>query len=73
MLAAAKHWLSELVKDPDGSPSSSRVIGVLCGVVACIVALVSLALGHEYAGTVAGLVGGGASALLSRRKSEGVE
>jgi hypothetical protein len=47
------------------------VIGVLCGVVACIVALTSLAIGHEYAATVAALVGGGASALLTRRKSTG--
>ena len=64
-------WLAELIQDPDGSPSSARVIGVLCGVVACIVALVSLALGREYAATVAALVGGGASSLLVRRKSTG--
>jgi hypothetical protein len=67
------HWLAALIQDPDGSPSSARVIGVLCGVVACIVALTSLAIGHEYAATVAALVGGGASALLTRRKSEGSE
>lgn len=66
-------WLSALVQDPDGSPSSARVIGVLCGVVACIVALVGVATKHEYAATVAALVGGGASALLVRRKSEGGE
>lgn len=73
MLGAAKHWLAALVQDPDGSPSSARVIGVLCGVVACVVALTSLVIGHEYAATVAALVGGGASALLVRRKSEGSE
>ena len=65
------HWLAALIQDPDGSPSSARVIGVLCGVVACIVALASLALGREYAATVAALVGGGASSLLVRRKSTG--
>lgn len=73
MLGAAKHWLAALVQDPDGSPSSSRVIGVLCGVTACVVALAGLRTGHEYAATVAALVGGGASALLVRRKSEGGE
>ena len=70
-MSRVRAWLAELIQDPDGSPSSARVIGVLCGVVACIVALVSLALGREYAATVAALVGGGASALLTRRKSEG--
>lgn len=65
--------MTSLIQDPDGSPSSARLVGVLCGVVACVVALVSLAIGHEYAATVAALVGGGASSLLVRRKSEGAE
>lgn len=71
MLAAAKHWLSALIQDPDGSPSSARVIGVLAGLAGVGIAIAGMALNREQAATVAALMGGGAGSLLVRRRSTG--
>lgn len=66
-----KRWLSDLIADPDGSPSSTRVAALLCTVVACLVALAGVALAREQSATVMALLTGGAAAFFTRTKSDG--
>jgi hypothetical protein len=63
--------LGGLFRDPDGSVSSTRISGVLCVVVGCGVAVAGMILNREQAGTVAGLLGGGAAAFFTRKVSGG--
>ena len=64
-------WLTRLIQDPDGSPSSTRVAGLLCTLTGCAVALWGMAANREQAATITALLGGGAVTFFSRRKSEG--
>jgi hypothetical protein len=64
-----KRWLEQLVEDPDGSPSSTRVAGMLTTLTACGIAIGGVVTGHDQAGTVGALLGGGALAFFSRRRS----
>lgn len=66
-------WLTRLIQDPDGSPSSTRVAGLLCTVTGCAVALWGMAVGREQATTITALLGGGAASFFTRRKSEGTD
>ena len=66
-----RKWLRELIADPDGSPSSTRVAALLCTVAGCAVAIAGVFLGREHSNTVMALLGGGAATFFSRRKSEG--
>lgn len=64
-------WFQRLIQDPDGSPSSTRLAGLLCTVAGCAVALWGMGADREQASTVVALLGGGAATFFSRRKSEG--
>ena len=64
-------WLTHLIQDPDGSPSSTRVAGLLCTLTGCVVAVWGMVENREQASTLAALLGGGAATFFSRRKSEG--
>lgn len=66
-----RKWLRELVADPDGSPSSTRISALLCTVTACFVAVYGVATKTEQSGTVTGLLAGAAGMFFTRRKSEG--
>lgn len=65
-----KKWIRELVQDPDGSPSSTRISGLLCTVTGCVVAIAGVFLAREQAATVTGLLAGAAGMFFSRKKSE---
>lgn len=61
--------LGGLLRDPDGSLSSTRLSGVLCVLVGCGVAVAGMILNREQAATVAALLGGGAASFFSRKQS----
>lgn len=69
-MSTVLHWLSELIADPDGSPSTTRIIGCLAGLAGIGIAVAGMALNREQATTVAALLGGGAASFFTRRKSE---
>lgn len=70
MIAPTKPgWWSRLIADPDGSPSSTRLAGVLCTVTGCLLALAGMVFNREQATTVAALLGGGAATFFTRKKS----
>lgn len=62
-------WLVALIQDPDGSPSSTRISGVLCVLVGCGIAVAGMVWNREQAATVAALLGGGAAAFFTRARS----
>lgn len=64
-----RKWLSELLQDPDGSPSSTRIGGMLLVLAAIGVAAWGAHTGREQASTVTALAGGGGLAFLTRKKS----
>lgn len=59
-----------MLRDPDGSWSSTRVSAFLCVLVGCTVALWGMVVGREQAGTVAALLGGGAATFYTRTTSK---
>jgi hypothetical protein len=66
-----KAWLTALLADPDGSPSSTRYAAILCVLVGCGLAVAGMCLNREQSGTVAALLGGGAASFFARKFSEG--
>jgi hypothetical protein len=58
-----------VLRDPDGSWSSTRVAAMLCTVVGCALAVWGMAVNREQAATVAALLGGGAASFFARNKS----
>lgn len=61
--------MNGLLRDPDGSLSSTRVAALLCTVVGCAVAVWGMAANREQAATVAALLGGGACSFFARKTS----
>lgn len=67
-------WGESVVKDPlSGDASSSRIAGIVCITVGCLVALIAV-LAHKEnmatAGIVGALTGGGAGSIAARTKAE---
>ena len=58
-----------MLRDPDGSLSSTRVAALLCTVVGCGLAVWGMAVNREQAATVAALLGGGAASFFARKTS----
>lgn len=61
--------MTDFIRDPDGSLSSTRIGGLLCAVTACGIAMAGMWLNREQAGTVAALLGGSVGSFAFRRKS----
>lgn len=55
-----------MLRDADGSFSTTRLAALLCTVVGCGVAIAGMWMNREQAGTVAALLGGGAGCFFAR-------
>lgn len=58
--------MNGMFRDVDGSFSTTRIAAMLCTVVGCGLAVAGMVLHREQAGTVAALLGGGATTFFTR-------
>ena len=64
-------WINQLLADPDGSPSSTRLNGTLLVLTGIGIAIAGMVLNRPQPEIVIALTGGGGFVFMTRKKSDG--